>query len=129
MAPGQLESMRCISAAAVFSVLALASARPAHAKAYKGAEVDSIQSFLFGRIEVRMRMLRGSGLVSAFFTYKTGSETNGALWGETDVEALGKNGATTWQSNIITGNPRMTSEQLYTASASLADGYHTYAVE
>jgi len=121
--------MRCTSAAAVFSVLALASARPAQAKAYKGAEVDSIQSFLYGRIEVRMRMLRGSGLVSAFFTYKTGSETNGALWGETDVEALGKNGATTWQSNIITGNPRMTSEQLYTASASLADGYHTYAVE
>jgi hypothetical protein len=120
--------MRQISLATV-GLLVLASAGSAHAKAYKGAEVDSIQSFLYGRMEVRMRMIRGSGLVSTFFTYKNGSELNGTLWGETDVEALGKNGATTWQSNLITGNPRMTSEQVYTASASLADGYHTYAVE
>ena len=59
-----------------------------------------------------MRMVRGSGLVSTFFTYKNGSETAGTAWEETDIEALGKNDAKTWQSNLITGNPRMTSEQL-----------------
>ena len=58
-----------------------------------------------------MRMIRGSGLLSTFFTYKNGSELAGATWEEIDVEALGKNDAKTWQSNLITGNPRMTSEQ------------------
>ena len=76
-----------------------------------------------------MRMIRGSGLLSTFFTYKNGSEMAGSAWEETDIEVLGKNDAKTWQSNLITGNPRMTSEQLYSATSSLADGYHTYTLE
>ena len=76
-----------------------------------------------------MRMIRGSGLLSTFFTYKNGSETAGTAWEETDIEALGKNDAKSWQSNLITGNPRVTSEQVYTATSSLADGYHTYTLE
>ena len=63
-----------------------------------------------------MRMIRGSGLLSTFFTYKNGSEMGGSTWEETDIEVLGKNDAKTWQSNLITGNPRMTSEQLYSAT-------------
>src|SRR3954452_5906214 len=101
----------------------------ADAKEYKGAEVYSLQGVLYGRMEMRMRMIRGSGLISTFFTYKNGSETTGSTWEETDVEALGKNDAKSWQSNLITGNPRMTSEQVYTATGSLADGYHTYTLE
>jgi len=107
----------------------LTGPRPAAAKAYKGAELDSTESFLYGRVEVRMQMIRGSGLLSTFFTYKNGSEMSGVLWEETDIEILGKNDAASWQSNIITGNPRATSEQLYTVNGSLADGYHTYALE
>ena len=76
-----------------------------------------------------MRMIRGSALLSTFFTYKNGSEMAGTAWEETDIEVLGKNDAKTWQSNLITGNPRMTSEQVYTATSSLADGYHTYTLE
>ena len=64
-----------------------------------------------------------------FFTYKNGSEIAGTAWEETDIEVLGKNDAMSWQSNLITGNPRMTSEQVYTATSSLADGYHTYTLE
>ena len=99
------------------------------AKPYKGAEVVSQGKYKFGRVEVRMRMARGSGILSTFFTYKPGSETAGALWEEIDVEVLGKSNATTWQSNILVGNPRVGSEQVHDAGVSLADGYHTFTIE
>lgn len=110
-------------------VALLAGATVANAKAYKGAEVYSNATVLHGRVEMRMRMIRGSGLISTFFTYKNGSELSGALWEELDIEALGKNDAKSWQSNLITGNPRVTSEQVYTSPTSLADDYHTYRIE
>jgi endo-1,3-1,4-beta-glycanase ExoK len=109
--------------------LQLMATGPAQAKAYKGAEVYSNKSFQYGRMEMRMRMIRGSGLLSTFFTYKNGSELSGALWEEIDVEALGKNDAKAWQSNLHTGNPRVTSEQVHASATSLADDYHTYQVE
>jgi endo-1,3-1,4-beta-glycanase ExoK len=107
----------------------LAAAGPAYAKDYKGAEVYTSKTYQYGRIELRMRMIRGSGLISTFFTYKNGSELAGAQWEEIDVEALGKNDAKAWQSNLITGNPRVTSEQIHTNATSIADDYHTYTVE
>lgn len=76
-----------------------------------------------------MRMAKGSGLLSTFFTYKNGSEVSGALWEEIDIEVLGKNDAYQMQSNIIVGSPRQTTEALHTASQSLADDYHTYTLE
>jgi MYXO-CTERM domain-containing protein len=111
------------------AILLLAQAGAAQAKDYKGAEVFTQTSVLYGRVELRMRMMSGSGLVSTFFTYKNGSETAGNMWEETDIEVMGKNNATTWQSNLITGSPRKTSEQVYTAPSSLAAGYHTYTLE
>jgi endo-1,3-1,4-beta-glycanase ExoK len=114
---------------AVALALPIAGPSPAQAKAYKGAEVYSNNTVLYGRMEMRMRMIRGSALISAFFTYKNGSEVSGALWEELDVEALGKNDAKAWQSNLITGNPRVTSEQVHTSATSLADDYHTYMIE
>ena len=110
-------------------VALLAGTTSAHAKSYKGAEVYSGKTFFHGRIETRMRMIRGSSLISTFFTYKNGSEKSGALWEELDIEALGKNDAKAWQSNLITGNPRVTSEQIYTSASSLADDYHTYRID
>lgn len=109
------------------ALVAVASA--AEAKPYKGAEVYSLQATLYGRMEMRMRMVRGSGLLSTFFTYKNGSEMSGAHWEEIDIEVLGKNDAKTWQTNIISGNPRQTSEQTHPVPESLADEYHTYTLE
>lgn len=110
--------------------LALAFSSTAVAKPYKGAEVYSSQSYLQGRIEMRMRMSRGSGILSTFFTYKNGSEMSGAFWEEIDIEVFGKDNARSWQSNIITGmGTKVTSEQVHNAGVSLADGYHTYALE
>jgi endo-1,3-1,4-beta-glycanase ExoK len=115
---------------AVTLTLLLTAIAPAQAaKPYKGAEVYSREDVHYGRIEVRMRMIRGSSLLSTFFAYKDGSELAGAQWGEIDVEALGKNDAKSWQSNLITGNPRVTSEHVHTSPTSLADDYHTYQVE
>jgi MYXO-CTERM domain-containing protein len=77
-----------------------------------------------------MRMARGSGLLSTFFTYKTGSENSGTFWEEIDIEVFGKEGAVAWQSNIITGmGTRTTSEEVHTIATSLADNYHTYTLE
>jgi len=121
--------MKLCSTCVLLAVTLLAHTGTAEAKAYKGAEVYSKTPVLYGRMEMRMRMMRGSGLLSTFFCYKDGSEMTGALWEEIDVEVLGKNDAKSWQSNVITGNPRMTSEEIHTLSTSLADGYHTYAVE
>ncbi|RYY01547.1 MAG: glycosyl hydrolase family protein [Gammaproteobacteria bacterium] len=99
------------------------------AKPYKGAEIYSAEPAKYGRYVMRMRMAKGSGLLSTFFTYKNGSEVSGALWEEIDIEVLGKNDAYQMQSNIIVGSPRQTTEVLHTASQSLADDYHTYTLE
>ena len=107
----------------------LLSANYASAKPYKGAEIYSAESTKYGRYVMRMRMAKGSGLLSTFFTYKNGSEVSGAVWEEIDIEVLGKNDAYQMQSNIIVGSPRQTTEGLHTASQSLADDYHTYVLE
>ena len=70
-------------------------------------------------------------MLSTFFTYKNGSEVGNTFWEEIDIEVFGKNNATEWQSNIILGSSRPTlhTEQVHTASSSLADAYHTYVLE
>ena len=109
---------------------ALAVPSRAQAKPYKGGELYSQQQYLHGRVEMRMRMVRGSGLLSTFFTYKGGSESANTFWEEIDIEVFGKDDATTWQSNIITGlGSRTTSEEVHDCGVSLADAYHTYVLE
>lgn len=111
------------------SLVFLASPVLAQDKPYKGAEIYSQQSVLHGKAEMRMRMARGSGILSTFFLYKDGSEQAGQFWEEIDIEVFGKDDATAWQSNIISGNPRVLSEEVHSHTSSLADAYHTYAVE
>jgi beta-glucanase (GH16 family) len=103
----------------------------ASAKAYKGAEIYSNQSYQYGRYEMRMRVAKTSGTLSTFFTYKNGSEVGSTFWEEIDIEIFGKNNATQWQSNIILGTQRPTikTEAIHTSPTSLADAYHTYTLE
>ena len=75
--------MMKFSMCALLTGLLLAQTGTAEAKAYKGAEVYTIQSVLYGRMEIRMRMMRGSGLISTFFTYKNGSATSLSAYGDT----------------------------------------------
>ncbi len=107
---------------------ALLATATAEAKPYKGAEVDSMKTYLYGRFEIRMRMITGSGLVSSFFTYKNGSELGNGPWGEIDIEAFGKD-TKFWQTNIITGNPKSNDVEIEHVETPLGDDYHTYTVE
>lgn len=115
----------------LFALLGLALINPSYAKPYKGGEIFSSESVLYGRFEIRMRVAKGSGVLSTFFTYKNGSEIGNTFWEEIDVEVFGKDDATAWQSNIILGSsrPAIQSLQVHDATTSLADAYHTYVVE
>ncbi len=101
------------------------------AKPYKAAEIYSKQAYKYGRYEIRMRVAKGSGVLSTFFTYKNGSEQSGVFWEEIDIEVFGKNNATQWQSNVIIGTNRPTTktEGLHTTGFSMGDAYHTYVLE
>lgn len=115
----------------VFLAFCLTLSFSSSAKPYKGAEIYSKQSFKYGRYEMRMRVAKGSGVLSTFFTYKNGSEQPGVFWEEIDIEVFGKNNATQWQSNVIIGTNRPTSktEGVHTMPFSLGDGYNTYVLE
>jgi len=119
------------SSALLLVVLTSLAANLSYAKAYKGAEIYSNQSYQYGRYEIRMRVANASGTLSTFFTYKDGSEIGNTFWEEIDIEIFGKNNATQWQSNIILGTQRPTikTEMIHTSPTSLADAYHIYALE
>ena len=121
-----------ITSSALIGALCLGAftASEVSAKSYKGAEIYNANATKYGRYVMRMKMAKGSGVLSTFFTYKDGSEISGAFWEEIDIEVLGKNDAYQMQSNIILGNsPRRTTEGLHTIGASLADAYHTYTLD
>jgi beta-glucanase (GH16 family) len=113
----------------ITAIVALSSLTVMGQKPYKGAEIYSNQSYKYGKYEMRMRVAKGSGILSTFFTYKNGSEISGNFWEELDIEVFGKNNATTFQSNIITNNPKKYSEQVHSPGYSMGDDYHTYVLE
>lgn len=100
-------------------------------KAYKSGEIFSSQNFHYGKIEFRMLVATGSGVISNFFTFKHGSEQASTYWEEVDIEVFGKNGANSWQSNIFTGQGNTNlnrSEQVHQENG-LGQEYHTYTVQ
>jgi beta-glucanase (GH16 family) len=102
------------------------------AKQYKAAEIYTLASYgPYGKYVMRVRAAKGSGLISAFFLWKDGSEIPGNFWEEVDIEIFGKNNVESWQSNIITGlTPAKTmSEEVHDAGSSLGEGYHTFTIE
>lgn len=113
------------------TLIGFTATSPASAKPYKAAEIYSKQTYKYGRYEMRMRVAKGSGVLSTFFTYKNGSEQAGTFWEEIDIEIFGKNNATQWQSNVIIGTNRPTTktEGVHTTPFSMGDGYHTYVLE
>lgn len=103
-----------------------------YSKDYKGAEIYSNNSVLYGRFEMSMKACNGSGLLSTFFLYKNGSEQTGTFWEEIDIEIFGKDNAQTFQTNIITdglSGGLTLSEEEHHYDFSLADTFHVFAVE
>jgi hypothetical protein len=96
-------------------------------KTYRGAEVYSKNTVLYGKFEMSMKMVKGSGMLSTFFTFKNSE----GVWEEIDIEIMGKNNATELSSNIITGPSSSTvhhQKSLY-PGYTLADTFHTYTLE
>lgn len=100
------------------------------AKPYKGAEIFTSEEQTYGKYVIRMRAAKGSGIISNFFLWKDGSELEDVFWEEVDVEVFGKDNATSWQSNIITGlGSRNTSEDVHQNPQSFGDTYNTFTLE
>ncbi len=100
------------------------------AKDYRGAELYSKEVVKYGRFDIRMRTISGSGTVSSFFLYYDESwRGSPEPWREVDIEVLGKS-ENVFQSNLITGNAanKTTSEEIHTFQK-LSESYHTYTVE
>ena len=100
-------------------------------KNFKGAEIYSQESFLYGRFEMKIKAAQGSGQLSTFFLYRNGSETATTLWQEIDIEIFGKD-SNIFQSNVIVeaveGKKQMT-EILHKTPKSLSADFHIYTLE
>jgi beta-glucanase (GH16 family) len=70
-------------------ILFFFSSSIAFAKKYKGAEVRTNETFLYGRFEVKMKSISGPGIINSFFTFYDGP---GFVedWNEIDIEILGR---------------------------------------
>lgn len=120
----------CLPIRACVLVLIAACAPSALAKPYKSAEIFTLNAEQYGKYVFRIKAAEGSGIISNFFLWKDGSELSDVFWEEVDIEIFGKNGANSWQSNIITGlGERQMSEQVHFADVGFADTYHTFTLE
>ncbi|MFO7869216.1 MAG: family 16 glycosylhydrolase [Bacteroidales bacterium] len=101
------------------------------AKDYKGAEIYSNESYLYGKFEMRIKAAQGSGQLSTFFLYRNNSEQSSTLWEEIDIEIFGKN-TYDFQTNVIIekveGSKLMTEEH-HTMNVDLSEDFHTFVVE
>lgn len=100
-------------------------------KTYKAGEIYTGNIYQYGKMEVRMLAATGSGVISNFFTFKEGSELSATFWEEIDIEVFGKDGANSWQTNLITGqgNSNLTRTEGVHQNNGLGEIYHTYTIE
>ncbi len=96
------------------------------AKPYRGAELRTIDSYTYGRFEVRYKAAPGAGQTSTFFTYYDGPNSY-ENWNELDIEILGRypddvqfNSITPYQTNHV--SHQFVGFNPYT-------NYHVYAIE
>lgn len=104
--------------------LVLARQRRAE-KRFTSGELQTIDVYRYGYFETRMRVPRGSGMVSGFFTYTREGHDN-STWDEIDVEILGRNTRRIQLTFFQSGERRSITLPLGFDAAS---GYHTYGFE
>jgi endo-1,3-1,4-beta-glycanase ExoK len=115
----------------IFLLVCLGMINQAQSKPYKGAEIYTHQSYLYGRYEMRMRAAKAGAVLSTFFTYKNNSQLKDSFWEEIDIEIFGKGDANEWQSNIILGKSSSLQHSVenHKTTESLASAYHIYVLE
>jgi len=96
------------------------------AKDYKGAELRTNESYLYGRFEVSMKSAAGSGIVSSLFTFYDSPDfvTN---WNEIDIEILGRYNNEV-QFNAIEGRHKM-HEHRQVLAFNPHEEFHTYTFD
>jgi len=101
-------------------------------KPFKGAEVFSKNKVLYGKFEMRMKMIKGGGMLSTFYTIEHFPDGSDPHWSEIDIEVLGRNNAQIMSTNLFinssNGSLLSTEEQIF-MDYSLADDFHVYAIE
>lgn len=113
--------------------LAPSAAPTAEGRSFISGEARTVESFSYGRFEVRARFAPGSGVVSSLFTYYD-HWADPALpenWNEIDVEFLGAH-TDQVQFNVIHWNEsdqRTTHEHEWSAGFDPAAEFHVYAIE
>ena len=95
------------------------------AKDYRGAELRTKASYLYGRFEVRYKAAWGSGLTSTFFTYNDIDPNE--KWNEIDIEIMGRY-TDDVQFNAITPGVRSHIHHQFVPFDPSLD-FHTYAIE
>jgi hypothetical protein len=96
-------------------------------KEYKSGELRTIESYRYGRFEVRMRSAGGSGVVSSFFTYHDYTSGGVENWNEIDIEILGRY-TNFIQFNTITPG-QVGHEFLRPVCIVPHNAFHVYAIE
>jgi hypothetical protein len=95
-------------------------------KTYRGAELRTNGTFLYGRFEVRMKSAAASGILSSFFTYHD-TPNIPAEWNEIDIEILGMS-SNSVQFNIITQG-QIGHEITKILKFNPHQAFHVYAIE
>ncbi|MBN2011876.1 family 16 glycosylhydrolase [candidate division KSB1 bacterium] len=110
------------------AILIISLISPFHqsiARAYKGAELRSRESFLYGRFEVRYKSSAGSGQTSTFFLYNDNYPNT--PWNEIDIEILGRYTDDVQFNPITPGRINHVSHQFVDFNP--ATDFHAYTVE
>lgn len=95
-------------------------------KNYKGAELRTKESFLYGRFEVRYKASPGSGHTSTFFTYNDVDPLT--RWNEIDIEILGRY-TNDVQFNVITPQHGSNHVRHQYVNFDPSLDFHTYTIE
>lgn len=106
------------------AVITMAPTPEGSPRPYMSGEIVSRESYRYGYFEARLRMPRGAGLVSAFFTFTRpeGPES----WNEIDMELTGRDPRRIELVYHVAGQATLQVLELpFDASA----GFHTYAFE
>jgi beta-glucanase (GH16 family) len=107
-------------------LLTLLLSLSSHAKKFKGAEIRTNESYLYGRFEVKMKASQNSGMLVTFFTFYDAPDF-AQNWNEIDIEILGRY-PNEVQYNTIVGNHKM-NEHRQVLEFNPHEGYHVYSFD
>src|SRR5437868_9653472 len=96
------------------------------AKKFKGAEIRTNESYLYGRFEVKMKASQNSGMLVTFFTFYDAPDF-AQNWNEIDIEILGRY-PNEVQYNTIVGNHKM-NENRQVLDFNPHNDFHVYSFD